>query len=161
MSTIPDNPHFPHLRVFEYDGSYKCLDCRKAWGALPGAPKMPGECVKWICPKCLSSQCEWPDTKDCQARQISTLTARVAELVGVLCNNEPYSLRETLKFLREATGHLFLVHSCDAHGHEAWQLAKVQADVIVRKIEAIAPCAAGPALIREAGKLVEQEGRGL
>lgn len=35
-----------HKRVFHYDGSFRCLDCLKAWGALADAPKdAPEECV--------------------------------------------------------------------------------------------------------------------
>lgn len=33
-----------HKRVYEYDGSFKCLDCESLWGALPGNPKEPKEC---------------------------------------------------------------------------------------------------------------------
>ena len=34
-----------HARVWQYDGAYKCLDCQAQWGALPGHPKMPENCV--------------------------------------------------------------------------------------------------------------------
>jgi hypothetical protein len=33
-----------HKRVYEYDGAFKCLDCRAKWGALPGKPTMPPTC---------------------------------------------------------------------------------------------------------------------
>lgn len=37
-----------HKNVFEYDGSFKCLDCGKRWGAYPGVPKKePKECDIW------------------------------------------------------------------------------------------------------------------
>lgn len=36
----------PHLKVFEYDGAFKCLACHREWGALPGKPSMPEECKK-------------------------------------------------------------------------------------------------------------------
>lgn len=38
-------PHNP-FRVFEYDGAFWCLDCSCQWGALPGRPIMPTECIK-------------------------------------------------------------------------------------------------------------------
>lgn len=34
-----------HKRVFDYDGSFRCLDCGAQWGALPGNPVEPTECV--------------------------------------------------------------------------------------------------------------------
>ena len=34
-----------HARVWEYDGAFKCLDCQVHWGALPGHPQMPENCV--------------------------------------------------------------------------------------------------------------------
>ncbi len=34
----------PHRHVFEYDGSFNCLDCKGRWGAFPGNPVMPEEC---------------------------------------------------------------------------------------------------------------------
>jgi hypothetical protein len=34
-----------HKRVSEYDGAYKCLDCKSEWGALQGNPEMPRECL--------------------------------------------------------------------------------------------------------------------
>ena len=37
-------PVGPHKRVFEYDGSYKCLDCKGKWGAFDGRPSMPLAC---------------------------------------------------------------------------------------------------------------------
>ena len=33
-----------HKRVMEYDGAYRCGECKAKWGALPGYPKMPEEC---------------------------------------------------------------------------------------------------------------------
>jgi len=33
-----------HKKVAEYDGAYKCLDCQRSWGALPGHPVMPTFC---------------------------------------------------------------------------------------------------------------------
>ena len=34
-----------HQRVHEYDGAFECLDCGAQWGALPGNPKEPAQCV--------------------------------------------------------------------------------------------------------------------
>lgn len=33
-----------HKNVFEYDGSFSCLDCEAKWGAFSGNPKMTEEC---------------------------------------------------------------------------------------------------------------------
>lgn len=33
-----------HKRVWEYDGAYRCLDCKAQWGALTGHPTMPELC---------------------------------------------------------------------------------------------------------------------
>lgn len=45
-----------HLRVWEYDGAYKCLDCQAQWGALTGHPTMPELCERKVplkpCPFC-------------------------------------------------------------------------------------------------------------
>lgn len=35
----------PHKNVTEYDGAFNCNDCHSRWGALPGEPQMPKECI--------------------------------------------------------------------------------------------------------------------
>lgn len=72
-------PIGPHQRVFEYDGSFQCVKCQGQWGALPGNPAMPAECVKWICPHCGSSDCEskGPRGAKCYERSEAALKQRL------------------------------------------------------------------------------------
>lgn len=35
-----------HKEVWEYDGAFGCLKCKRKWGALPGKPVMPENCEK-------------------------------------------------------------------------------------------------------------------
>lgn len=41
----PDHPKSIHHRVYEYDGAFRCLNCKAQWGALPGKPTMPERCA--------------------------------------------------------------------------------------------------------------------
>lgn len=34
-----------HQNVAEYDGAFVCHDCGGSWGALPGTPEMPKDCI--------------------------------------------------------------------------------------------------------------------
>jgi len=38
------SPKGPHQRVWEYDGAFKCMDCKAQWGCLGGNPQIPATC---------------------------------------------------------------------------------------------------------------------
>ena len=45
ISASPCGSQPTHARVYEYDGSFECIDCGAQWGALHGNPKEPEHCT--------------------------------------------------------------------------------------------------------------------
>lgn len=80
------NPHAPHDCVYNYDGAFFCYTCRAEWGALPGHPEMPKECIPWACPHCKSPDCE------SKSRPI-----KCYERVGISLRQRVHALEEALR----------------------------------------------------------------
>lgn len=72
----------PHSAVTEYDGAFFCNTCRESWGAMPGSPEMPPECVPWRCPHCGATECTKHGVRRarCYEREIAALRAEVERL---------------------------------------------------------------------------------
>lgn len=72
-----------HKTVMEYDGAFKCAECCKSWGALPGDPQEPKHCNKEAMPTDIEAALKAADTTEAviKAGQSFVLHGNYEELV--------------------------------------------------------------------------------
>ena len=105
---MPENerlaPMIVHKTVHEYDGAYKCLDCQKSWGALPGNPNEPSECIPpkpMTLKSYLMAQCHNPEMQ-AKLEKLFGLAEKWNKLNGFACSSiDAPTLNEAARQLKE------------------------------------------------------------